>query len=95
MQYQDSIGNNKNSSSELLNRLIHGHQYSQNDTTLESSRDETLPQTEPNSLISVCTGTSNDTHSNAAKTNPKVIRENQADPSRENYSNHKNYRIRC
>merc|ERR1711981_1193772 len=68
MQYQDTIGNNKNSSSELLNRLIHGHQYSQNDTTLESSRDETLLQNQPKSLISVCTGTSNDTPSNATKT---------------------------
>lgn len=95
MQYQDTIGNNNNSSSELLNRLMHGHQHSQNDTTLGSSRYESLPQNEPNPLIPVCTGSSNDSQTNAPKTDPNVIQENQADPSSANYSNHKNYRIRC
>jgi hypothetical protein len=94
MQYQDSIGNN-NSSNELLNRLMHGHQDSQNDTTLDSSRHESLPQNEPNPLVSVCTGSSDDSQTNALKKDPKVIRENQADVSSENYPNHKNYRIRC
>jgi hypothetical protein len=95
IQYQDSIGNNNSSSSELLNRLLHGHQHSQNDTSLESSRSESLPQNEPNPLISVCTGSSNDSQTNVPNTIPKVTRENEADPSSANYSNHKNYRIRC